>query len=124
MSTTTIVTGTCINCRRWVHTTAAGWVHTGADARSCGEDTETWAQPDPWTVKQQARQPRRPRRGPRYRELVEYIALNDEPTVMDPEEMEGFISTQTAMVATHIPAATFAKDILALRERLVREGVL
>ncbi len=56
--------------------------------------------------------PTRPRR---YWDVVDFIALNDEPSEMDPEEVEHQISTMTAAVATGVPAKTIAADVLALR---------
>jgi hypothetical protein len=52
-----------------------------------------------------------------YREGVALVALNDEPTDMDPESVATYISTQLLADLFGVEPARVAKDILRIREK-------
>lgn len=52
-----------------------------------------------------------------YREVIEYIALNDEPNQMDVREVEGFISVHTVAVAFHKENTDVAQDVVKERAK-------
>ena len=53
----------------------------------------------------------------RYSDIVEFIALNDEPTVSDLDEIQYQISTICASVAFDWPAELIARDVYDERKR-------
>jgi hypothetical protein len=54
---------------------------------------------------------------PSYRELIAYVALNDEPTCMDVEDMVGHASVHAINVAFGTPLEVVAKDVVNYRKR-------
>jgi hypothetical protein len=51
-----------------------------------------------------------------YRLAVEYIALNDEPTIRGAEEMIGYASVQLVSEIFDVPALRVARDVIRQRE--------
>lgn len=59
-----------------------------------------------------------------YRHGVELIALNDEPTETDLDQIEGQISVQLLADLFGVPPMRVAKDILKKRQALEKRGEL
>jgi hypothetical protein len=50
-----------------------------------------------------------------YREVIEYIALNDEPSMLDPADLVGMPSVQTAAIAYGKTYEQVAADVSKFR---------
>lgn len=51
-----------------------------------------------------------------YSEVIEYIAMNDEPSIRDPAELIGFPSIQTCAIAYGKTYETVAQDVVEFRK--------
>lgn len=52
-----------------------------------------------------------------YKQAIEYIALNDEPTIRDAEEMTGYATVQLVAEIFDITSQRVAGDVIRFRER-------
>ncbi len=57
-----------------------------------------------------------------YREAVELIALNDEPSEMDAESVAGLASVQIVSGLFDIEAERLARDVVRYRQRTEERG--
>lgn len=60
---------------------------------------------------------RRVFRNPSYREAIDYIAYNDEPTELDPAAMLGMPSVQLVAAIFGTPAKVVADDVVRYRKK-------
>lgn len=56
-----------------------------------------------------------------YRDGVDFIAQNDEVADMDPESIQGFISTQLVAQLFDVPTFRVATDVVRLRKKILKE---
>jgi hypothetical protein len=54
-----------------------------------------------------------------YKEVIEYIALNDEPSLTVPEEMIGFPSVQTCAIAFGKTYEQVAEAVCVFRKKVL-----
>ena len=52
-----------------------------------------------------------------YREAISVIALNDEPEIMEPEEMEGMASVLVVASIFGLETSKVAADVIRYREK-------
>lgn len=52
-----------------------------------------------------------------YRDAIDYIACNDEPTEMNPEDVNGFATVQLVSQIFDVPSEKVAADIVKLRKK-------
>lgn len=57
-----------------------------------------------------------------YREAIEYIAMNDEPTFLDPETLTGFPSVQVVAIIYKKTYERVAQDVVKFRIKHLGEG--
>ena len=57
-----------------------------------------------------------------YRQAIEYIAFNDEPTISNADDMSGFPSVQLVGYVFDVPVERVTQDIIKLRERELDTG--
>lgn len=68
-------------------------------------------------------------RGPKlkrasYRDAIDFIALNDEPTIMDVEEVHALASVLLVASIFGTSQERVARDVVRLRHKLIAEGEL
>lgn len=55
-----------------------------------------------------------------YRDGVDFIAMNDEPTDLDPEDVELYTTVQMLAQLFAVPTERVAADVVRLRKRVLR----
>lgn len=68
--------------------------------------------------------PKKKRLRPSYRKGIENIALNDEPSFMDEDDLIGQTSVHAISAAFDKELEEVARDVIRFRKRAIKEGWL